>query len=346
MHSSARNCLRLASALCPALLMSTGVQARDLVVASWGDPYKIAWYETIVPEFEKRYDAKIYWTEGFSSQTLGKLKAQKANPEIDVAMFDDGPYQQAAQLGLCDKLDFFKIPNVDNLLPAAREAGETGVHFAIIGVGLWYNENVFAENKWAPPTSFHDLFRPEFNKRISSHTIANSVGLMTLLAFNDMFGGSTPDNMEPGFAKMKEFAKRVVTFDQFGETPTLIQQEATVMGAWGNDRTWNLHEVAGVPVKFVFPKEGVYGWRESACIPAGRPKESVDLAHKFINMMLSKEQQEANAKRIGFIPLHPGVTGYGTEDELRQIKFIDWSKVNPHRSAWTERWAKEVERKK
>ena len=326
--------------------LSTGVQAAELVVASWGDPMHAGWRKSLIPKFEERTGAEVIWTEGFSSQTLGKLKAQAAKPEIDVALFDDGPFYQAVQLGLCQEIDFSKIPNVDKLYPAARDAAPHGVLFGVVGVGLWYNTDIFKAKGWAPPTSWMDVFDPKFNKRISGHTIANGNGFATLLAFNDILGGSTPDNMDPAFEKLKEYAKVVVTFDQFGETPTLIQQESTVMGVWSNDRIWNLSRIGGMPIELVFPKEGFYGWREAACIPKGRPAESVELAHIFLDMLLSKEEQENTAKYNGFIPLHPDVKGYGTEEEIRNVKWIPWATVNPYRAEWTERWAKEVERKK
>ena len=56
-------------------------------------------------------------------------------------------------------------------------------------------------------------------------------------------------------------------------------------------RTPNIDRVAnlaatGVPIEFVFPKEGVWGWKEVAVVVKGRPNQ--DLAYKFINQMMSK----------------------------------------------------------
>ena len=63
-------------------------------------------------------------------------------------------------------------------------------------------------------------------------------------------------------------------------------------------------------------------------------------------MLLSKEEQENTAKYNGFIPLHPEVTGYGTQEEIENVKWIPWDVINPYRAEWNERWAEEVERKK
>jgi putative spermidine/putrescine transport system substrate-binding protein len=318
-------------------------QAKDFVVAAWGDPYEAGWRKSLVPKFEKKHGVTVVWDQGFSSQTLAKLRAQKANPQYDLAMMDDGPYYQGVALGLFEKLDMSKIPNAKNLVPSALEAGDTGVFFAYTGTGMYYNTKIFKEKGWDPPTSYLDLFEPTFAKRVTTHTIANTNGLNILLAMNELAGGKTPENMDPGFAKMKELATQVVTFDQFGETPTLIQQEAVVMGTWNIDRVVNLKNT-GVPIEFVFPKEGIWGWRETIVVVKGRPKENQDLAHDFINMMLSQEEQENNAKFIGFIPVHNEV-GHGRE-HIPNMKFPNWDKLQAHRPGWTERWNKEVERRR
>ena len=136
--------------------------AKDFVIASWGDPYKACWAESIIPEFETKHGVEVVYTEGFSSKTLGKLRAQKAKPEIDIAMFDDGPFYQAVQLGLMQELDFSKLPNANDLYAMAQEPKPHGILFAAAGTGLWYNTKIFKEKGWAPPTSWTDLFRPEF----------------------------------------------------------------------------------------------------------------------------------------------------------------------------------------
>src|SRR5690242_17018121 len=89
--------LALLAGLVASLAMA---QPRELVIAAWGDPYEAGWRKSLVPEFEKQNNAKVIWVQGFSSQTLAKLRAQKDNPQIDVAMMDDGPFRLASEGGL------------------------------------------------------------------------------------------------------------------------------------------------------------------------------------------------------------------------------------------------------
>jgi putative spermidine/putrescine transport system substrate-binding protein len=325
-------------------------QTRELVVAAWGDPYEAGWRKSLVPEFEKQNNAKVIWVQGFSSQTLAKLRAQKDNPQIDVAMMDDGPFRLASAGGLLEKLDRSKIPNVNNLYDIAFERGDFGIAFGLTASGLYYSPKVFAKNKWAPPTSWLDLFRPEFKGKVLIHNISNANGINILLALNKIAGGDERD-VERGFAKVKELVPAVVTFDRFGETPTLLQQEAVVIGTWNIDRVSNFRDTTGSDLQFVFPKEGAWGWKEVVGIVKGRPNQ--DLAYKWIDLILSKQQQELTAEYVGLGPvsktaeLKPNIAKnvfYGNE-YVTKLNIPNWEVVNEKRAEWTERWNKEIERR-
>ena len=331
-------------------LVAVGVatsQTRELVVAAWGDPYEAGWRKSLIPAFEKATGARVVWVQGFSTQTVAKVRAQKDDPQIDVALLDEGPHEQLAALGLVDRIDRAKMPATRELYDIAFQPQDYGIGFAVAAYGLYYNTKAFADNKWAPPTAWMDLFRPEVNGKVSVHNIGNANGLYLLLALNKIAGG-TDANVEPGFAKMKELAPRVVTFDKFGETPTLIQQGSAVIGTWNLDRVANLAST-GVPIKFVYPKEGVWGHKEVATLVKGRKNQ--DLAYRFVDMLLGAAEQANTAKYVGLSPvnkqtkLDPETAAtvlYGTE-AMSKLTIPNWQAVNANRAAWTERWNKEIE---
>jgi putative spermidine/putrescine transport system substrate-binding protein len=334
------------------LLGSPGLsvgQSKELVVAAWGGRHEEGWRKSLIPAFEKKYGAKVIWVPGLSGQTVAKLRAQKDSPQIDVAMMDDGPHRQAVTLGLVERIDRSRLTNVRELYGLAPEPEDYGIGFALTCGGLYYNTKVFAENRWVPPTSWLDLFRPELKGKVSVHSIANTNGLFLLLALNKAAGG-TEANVDAGFAKMKELVPQVVTFDRLGDTATLIQQGTTVIGTWFIDSVANL-AVTGVPVQFVFPTEGAWGAKEVITIVKGRP--NVDLAYKFIDMLLSKEEQENTAKFVGLSPINREAKldaelakkmVYGAE-YVSRLQVPNWTVINANRAAWTERWNKEIERR-
>jgi putative spermidine/putrescine transport system substrate-binding protein len=107
----------------------------------------------------------------------------------------------------------------------------------------------------------------------------------------------------------------------------------------------------GVPVKFVQPKEGTWGHKEVVTIVKGRP--NVDLAYKWIDLLLDAEEQANTAKYVGLSPinrnakLEPQVAAtvlYGPS-QIEKLVIPNWEVVNAKRAEWTERWNKEIERR-
>ena len=341
-----------AAAIAAAIVASAlpaGARTRELVIAAWGDPYEAGWRKSLVPEFEKKHNVKVVWVQGFSSQTLAKLRAQKDKPEIDVAMLDDGPHQVAVQLGLVEKIDRSKLADVKDYYENAFEPGDVGLAFGYNGAGLYYNTKIFKEKGWAEPNSWMDLFRPELKGRVTVHNIANGNGLGAMLAINQIMGGDDA-NVDKGFAKIKELSAQVITFDKFGETPTLFQQGEAWLGTWSIDRVSNL-AASGAPIKFVFPKEGVSGWKEVVTIVKGRLNQ--DLAYAWINMLMSREQQQNTANFVGLGPVNKSAKVddataervlYGA-NVVNKMIIPKWETVNAKRAEWTERWNQQIERK-
>jgi putative spermidine/putrescine transport system substrate-binding protein len=326
-------------------------QTNELVVASWGGKFQEGWEKSLIPNFERKYNAKVVWVPGPNSgATLAKLLAQKDNPQIDLAMFDDGPHANVVRLGMVEKLDLARLPNSKELYDLAFEPENYGIGFAIGATGILYNTKVFAENKWAPPTSWADLFRPELKGKVAIHSIRSSSGLNVLLTLNRT-GGGNEKNIDPGFAKIKELKPSLFTIFNTGtEIAPLVTQEAVVISSMSMDDTATLAD-RGAPVKFVYPSEGMYGFKEVATIIKGRPPERQDLAYKFIDMLISKDEQENSAINLGFSPLNRTADPpaeikrkilFGLEN-LKLVNTPDWKVVNENRAAWIERWSREIE---
>ena len=329
--------------------MSGAAQTREFVVATWGDPYEPVWRKSVVEPFEKANNVKIVWSAGGSLANVAKMVAQKDKPEIDVALMDDGPHQQAVIAGLVEKIDRSKLTTAKHLIEFAAEPGDMGIGFGMDGTILWYNKDIFAKNKWPVPTSWLDLYKPEYKGKVLAHHITNGNGICLLVGLNRIGGSHESKSMDAGFAKVKELASQVVMFDRYGETPGLIQQGTAALGTLTVSRTVNLAK-AGAPLDFVYPKEGVCAFKQVATIVKGRPNQ--DLAYKFIDAMLSKSVQEDTAKNLGMGPMNSeakldaetakGVI-YG--EATKKVWSPDWKAINAGRTEWTERWGKEVERK-
>ena len=326
----------LAGAVSPA-----AAQGKDFVVASNGDPYEAMWRKSLVPTFEKTTGMNVVWSAGLSAQNLAKIIQQKANPQIDVAFIDEIQFVQGLDLDLWEPLTKADLGDTSKVVPGAL-VYDKGIAYGFSAVGLYYNTEIFAANKWDPPSSWKDLLKPELQKKITMLSLNNSSGINTLLALNAISGGKTPENMDPGFALAKQFSQQVLTIDNFGDTPQLIQQKAAVAGIWIQQRIVGLIDT-GVPIKFVEPKEGSWGHRLMAAVVKGRPPENTAAAKKLMALMLTKDQQLASAS-LNPLPVNTEASGANAA-MVGRINFSDQRAIQKYRAEWVERWSKEIERR-
>jgi putative spermidine/putrescine transport system substrate-binding protein len=314
---------------------------QNFVVADNGGPIEAAIKKHVVPDFEKANNVKVVFTQGASMALLTKVQSQRDNPQIDVVMLDDQPFFQGITLGVWEPLSNKDVNASADLLPVAHSGQGFGFAYGVSATGIYYNKEIFQQQGWAPPTSWKDLLRPELAKKVTAHAITNTHGMNLFMSVTKMEGGSLPDKTEPGFQFMKKLAQNVLTFDKLSDTVNLAQQRASVIGTWSMNHTFDL-KARGVPVEFVFPKEGVYGFRPMIAAVKGRPPESIALAKKFIAAILSRKQQENICKDVGFLSVDRTVNNPTQAEAVLHVEFPDAAMIAKHRAEWTDRWNKEV----
>ena len=349
MHRSiARTFVLIASASICALALSP-VQAQapaTLVVAGYTGSFQKGLEQSVIPAFEQKYNCHITYIPGASTDTNAKLQAQRAHPQIDVAIIDAGPQAQAASLGLLAPLDPKIVTNLRDVYPVAKLPDNVGVAIGLIAIGLAYNTKVFADNHWAPMTSWHDLERPELKGKLVLPSITQTYGLMLLIMEARLNGGSE-SNIEPGFTAMKKLAPYAVNFDKTADVTNYFLQGQAVATVWGNSRT-NTLRATGFPIAFVYPKEGAGALLATANLVKDAPNPA--LAQEFINYLLEPDVQLTNAKTVFFGPTN-GRTKIPedlakivtTQADVKGLIGPNWVVVNQHRAEWTDRWSKEIE---
>jgi spermidine/putrescine-binding protein len=106
--------------------------AENLVIYGWVGPNEAGFRKEFFPAFEKKYGATIEYVGASSFLNYGKLKAERTNPQADVAMFDDVILEQARKDGLLEPLDTSVVQHLDEIAPDARFKDN-------MGVGIGYN---------------------------------------------------------------------------------------------------------------------------------------------------------------------------------------------------------------
>jgi putative spermidine/putrescine transport system substrate-binding protein len=320
----------------------------ELVVAGYGGSFETIFKQYLGPAFEKKFNVKVNFVSGNSTETLARVQAQKDNPQIDVTFVDDGPAFQGAALGLWEPIDPQSITNLKDLYDLALHRDNLGVDMGVTATGLMYATETFKQKGWAPPTSWADIAKAEHAGHLVIPPIQNSYGLHALVMFARMNGGGEK-NINPGFEAIKKFKKNVLVFEaQPGKHSELFQSKQAWIGVWGSGRVYALADT-GFPVEFVYPKEGAMALAVTLNVVKGTKQKR--LANEFINAMLGPEAQEVWAEHFKFGPYNKTVklkpeiakkAPYGPAQIGKLIK-VDWDTINQMRREWTERWNKEIE---
>lgn len=339
-----------AAVLLAATLAASGAavaQTPTLYLGSYGGSTEKLFKEKIIPAFEAKHKAKIVYVAGNSTDTLAKLQAQKAAPELDVVLVDDGPMFQAMQFGFCDKVA--DAPIYKDLYSFAK-LGDTATAVGVVATGLMYNTEAFKKLGLPAPDSWNILTDKKFSQKIVIPPISNTYGLQTLVKFAELNGGNAK-NIDPGFnAIIKQVNPNVLAWEPSpGKMTELLQNGDAILGVWGSGRVQALKET-GFPVEFVFPKEGAPALMIAAC-PIVK-SDVPELSQQFIQYLLTPEVQADLAASQGFGPvnrttkLDPAVASkvpYG-EEQVSKLQASDWDTINTQRTDWTNRWNRTVER--
>lgn len=173
-------------------------EPEELLVTVFGGTLEKAWRANVIEPFEKEYNARVRVVSGLSVENLAKLRAQKDNPEIDVFMFDAPIALIGAREGLLETLDPERIPNLRNLYDFAR--GKTGTHVGVYGGSIFLAYNTQHVNE--EPTSWADLWKPEYKGKILVPNISQITGAYMISIFGHAFGKG-PYDADTAFAKLK-----------------------------------------------------------------------------------------------------------------------------------------------
>ncbi len=317
-----------------------------LTVAAYGGSFEEMMRKEIMPAFEKKTGATLQYVAGNSTDNIARMQAQRGNQEVDVAIVDDGPMYQAVALGLCGEV---KGVNFGELYPVADMKTGKSVTIGVVATGLMYNTKYFADHKMAAPASWTDIENPKYRGKLVIPPLNNTYGLQTVIMMARLNGGGEK-NIDPGFKVMKDkVAPNVLAFEpQPGKMTELFQSGQAIIAVWGSGRVKAFQDT-GFPVEFVYPKEGAMALGISAC-PVAKQNPS-PLAQQFIQFLLQPDTQVMLAKGAGAGPVNRKTVlptelqkGLPYGEAVGKLLTVDWDTVNANRTAWNNRFTREIER--
>jgi len=319
-------------------------QAKRVVFATFTGSWEEAHRAVLVPAFKKANDgADIVLDPMLSVDQIAKVTAARNNPPIDVMLHDPGPALTAIGQDLVQPFPVDKSVNFKDLIEEAQDPLGPGIFFQV--VGLTYNP----EKVKTPPTSWKDLWKPEYKGRVGITTLNSTLGTGWLVEIARMYGGSESD-VEPGFKAINELKPNLAAVAANpGALATLFQQEQIDISP-GNFNAIQILKARGVPVEFVAPKEGAIAFKTSIHIVKNSPNAA--LAAALIESAMSPEvQTKLMQSPYLIVPTNSKVKMEGEiaktlakdrADMKKKFVFQDWKKINEQRASWIERFNREV----
>jgi putative spermidine/putrescine transport system substrate-binding protein len=341
-----RNTCAAAIFLISLLVGSDGGFAETLVIYGWVGPNEAGFRKEFFPAFEKKYGAKIEYLSASSFLNYGKLKAERNNPQADLALFDDMILDQARKEDLLQPLDTSIVQNLGDIAPDARFKDDMGVGVGYNVVSMYYNTKIFKEKGLAPVASWNDLLRPDLKGRVVIRNITSSYGLYALLMLARSNGGSDA-NPEPGFIKMKEMASNVISFPtSHGPLAQMTLQGDAWVGVTGLSPEFVDKKA---PIKFFILKKAI-AMVEAVGVVKGRRTPNL---RSTIAELISPEGQRMMAVSQSWVPTNKKTQ---IDDSIKaripldfdnpmDLKVVDFDAVTSNREKWNERFAKDIAQK-
>jgi putative spermidine/putrescine transport system substrate-binding protein len=338
-----RQFLAGALALGGAPLFPRVAHAKDtLVVATFPGTWSEVHRDILAPYFRKRTNADVTQSVILATDQISKLQAARGQAPFDVSILDEGPLLDGIKLGLFDKYPVAKSKHFGDLLPPFRN--EWGPCISLQVIGLAYNPKKVK----APPTSWDDLWRPEYKGRVGLTALNSSLGMAFMVELARLKGGGEA-NLEPAFQALKTLLPNVGAISaNLGAHAALIQQGEVDVAVHNFNFIQTLRG-KGVEVEWVKPSTGAPAWRTSMHLVKGAQRP--DLAFEYIDGHIAPEVQAEMEKAPHFvIPTNRKVALSGavvekvakSHDDLGKLVFHDWAKINEGRAAAMERFNREI----
>ena len=270
---------------------------QTLIVTSYGGVWHDFLMKNTVQPFMDLTGATVQLADALSAEMASKLRAAgKDNPPYDVVVFNEVVAVQIRKEGFFDPLTTAKVPNLKDVYPNLRIAGDIGVMGLIAPIGL-----VYRTDKVTPaPTSWLDLGK--YGGHVGILAIANSVERQMILKLSKILGNNYM-NWSTGFDWIKKNLCAAKQFDL--NFFTAITQGEVWIGPMGSSDFATLSS-QGVPLGFTSTSQGFLGKFEQVMNVTSGSKVK-DLAFAFIDYWLGVEQQTIWATKNYWAPANSKV---------------------------------------
>jgi putative spermidine/putrescine transport system substrate-binding protein len=309
----------------------------SVTAAMYPGTWEEAFRAHVVPVLKKTHDVDLEMTPLFAVDQIAKAQAARGAPPFDAFVLDPGPRVTGIDRGLFEKFDPKRLTNLAKLPAGATD--DSGVTVAAQVVGIGYNPK-----KLPRPKGWADLLKDPWVSRLGMTGFQTTYGTVSIIEIARRFGGSET-NVEPFFVEIKKVLSKVAAIGAPASMPALFQQGQCDI-TYTNTQTVATLRGRGVDIEFVKPESGAVAFFTTMHIAKG--SKEIDNAYKYFDTVIGAPVQAALMQPPNnFIPVNRDVKlapdlPMASLDEMAKFVRHDWSKINPLRAGWIERFNKEV----
>jgi len=287
-------------------------------------PTFFTWATMDVPEFFPSYTEKHKSPPNFAvfgDQDEALLKV-RSGFKPDVVYPQSYTSNRWFEAGLIEPIDISKLSHWHDIFPSLRDISGVKVGADVIWVPVdWGTSSVLVRSdltkKYDGRDSWAILWDEEYKGRLAAlDSMVDAVGAAALKV-----GVNIHEMGDADLEKVREalVAQRpLLRF--YSNDPTTVQQSLT-SGEIVAANTWNDSYVAlktaGVPVRYMRPKEGIMAWVGGLSIVKGTPHR--DLAHEIIDAYLDPRARAYGMQQFGYASATAGGFGAVDDDTLTKL---------------------------
>jgi putative spermidine/putrescine transport system substrate-binding protein len=312
-----------------------------IVVMTWGGFNAEGVEAGINKPYTDQFGVKVVLDTGSSPvERITKLKLSLTNQAYDVLNLGDGLFPLAIKQGVLESFDKNSpnTPNFKDMYPQMVREHWVTCYFSALGIT--YNRSL--KN---PPTSWADLWRPEFKGRIVIPDVAHTIGLYPVV-IGALAQGKPATDAEAGFDMLKKLADlRPIVAKDTDTIMNSLQSGDAQVGLLYKSQTYSIQD-KGAQVDWVFPKEGAI--EVSWGYGIAKNSKNREWAERWINLAMDPKVQPyftswgnypgSNPKMLANLEPKYKDRAFFSEEQLKKMIVLDHEFMSDRRAEWTERW--------
>jgi putative spermidine/putrescine transport system substrate-binding protein len=327
-------------------IRSTAAQERTITFAGYSGIFQENYQAAVIEPFMRAHPGiKVtYYAMPNSAQTLGTMRAQKAAPQIDVALFDVTIGKVATDEGLIDPVTVAEMPVLSELAPAAIVPGVHAIGATFDSLAL-----IYAPDQVKPaPTSWKALWDPSVKGKIAILGAPDIVGIALTLAVNRMEGGTDFRQFDKGIAKLSDLSPSVLTWDPRPDPYTFVINGQAVIGVGWNARAQLYSRQSNGKMAAALPEEGSLFQINTLGLVKGAPQG--EAARRFMAYALGAEAQKSFTERMFYAPVNTKAqvspealaSTAASPERMSKMLEVDWLEIAKVRDRMNEQWRRRI----